>query len=103
MRYKPSPLPSVRSPQLPASATSKRRKLHNDPLGSSLALRIGTRVRALRMAAEASGGDLALASGVSRSLLSRIEHGQVSPSLESLDRIARGLKVPLARIFEERD
>lgn len=94
-----SPLPSVRAPRLPASVTRAR------PLRSALvkrsqsALRIGTQVRALRMAAGTSAGALALTAGVSRSMLSRIENGLVSPSVETLDRIAQGLHVPVSRFF----
>ena len=51
------------------------------------------------MAAGTSGGDLAQRSGISRSMLSRIEHGLVSPSVETLERIARGMDVPIARFF----
>lgn len=32
-------------------------------------------------------------------MLSRIEHGLVSPSVETLDRIAGGLRVPISRFF----
>lgn len=34
-------------------------------------------------------------------MLSRIEHGLVSPSVETLDRIARGLGVPVSRFFSD--
>lgn len=51
------------------------------------------------MATGASAGHLAQTSGVSRSMLSRIERGLVSPSVETLDRIARGLHVPVSRFF----
>jgi transcriptional regulator with XRE-family HTH domain len=51
------------------------------------------------MAADMSAGELALASGVSRSMLSRIENGLVSPSVETLDRIAQALHVPVSRFF----
>lgn len=51
------------------------------------------------MAASTSAGALALATGVSRSMLSRIENGLVSPSVETLDRIAQGLHVPVSRFF----
>ncbi|MDM0008447.1 XRE family transcriptional regulator [Variovorax sp. J22G73] len=56
-------------------------------------------MRALRMAAGTSGGDLASVAGVSRSMLSRIERGLVSPSVETLDRLASGLHVPVSRFF----
>ncbi|WP_012747119.1 XRE family transcriptional regulator [Variovorax paradoxus] len=63
------------------------------------AARIGAQVRALRMAAEMSAGSLAKASGVSASMLSRIERGLVSPSVETLERVAQGLHVPVSRFF----
>lgn len=62
-------------------------------------MRIGAQVRALRMAAGISAGELAQRSGISRSMLSRIEHGLVSPSVEKLDGLAGGLNVPIARFF----
>ncbi|RCW65107.1 helix-turn-helix domain-containing protein [Pseudorhodoferax soli] len=67
----------------------------------SLVTRLGVQVRSLRMGSGLSGQDLALASGVSRSMLSRIERGQVSPSVDTLGCIARGLGVPIARFFAE--
>ncbi|CAN7360622.1 XRE family transcriptional regulator [Variovorax paradoxus] len=51
------------------------------------------------MAAEMSAGSLAKASGVSASMLSRIERGLVSPSVETLERVAQGLHVPVSRFF----
>ncbi|RRH87645.1 XRE family transcriptional regulator [Variovorax beijingensis] len=65
------------------------------------AARIGAQVRALRMAAEVSGGELAKTSGISASLLSRIERGLVSPSVETLERLAQGLHVPTSRFFSD--
>ncbi|MDR6890749.1 transcriptional regulator with XRE-family HTH domain [Variovorax sp. 3319] len=51
------------------------------------------------MAAEVSGGELAKTSGISASMLSRIERGLVSPSVETLERLAQGLHVPVSRFF----
>ncbi|WPH24456.1 helix-turn-helix domain-containing protein [Variovorax paradoxus] len=65
------------------------------------ATRIGAQVRALRMAAGVSGGALAQASGISASMLSRIERGLVSPSVETLERLAQGLHVPVSRFFSD--
>lgn len=56
-------------------------------------------MRTLRLAAGTSAGKLAETAGVSRSMLSRIEHGLTSPSVETLDRIALGLGVPVSRFF----
>ena len=51
------------------------------------------------MAAEVSGGALAKTSGISSSMLSRIERGLVSPSVQTLERLANGLGVPTSRFF----
>lgn len=51
------------------------------------------------MAAGMSAGALAQVSGISASMLSRIERGLVSPSVETLERLARGLHVPVSRFF----
>ncbi|WPG41284.1 XRE family transcriptional regulator [Variovorax sp. EBFNA2] len=53
------------------------------------------------MAAELSGGELAKTSGISASMLSRIERGLVSPSVETLERLAQALHVPTSRFFSD--
>ncbi|WPH20089.1 helix-turn-helix domain-containing protein [Variovorax paradoxus] len=53
------------------------------------------------MAAEVSGGELAKISGISASMLSRIERGLVSPSVETLECLAQGLHVPTSRFFSD--
>lgn len=53
------------------------------------------------MASGASGGKLAENAGISRSLLSRIERGLVSPSVRTLERIAQGLDVAISRFFTQ--
>lgn len=60
-------------------------------------------MRALRAATDVSGGALAQASGISASMLSRIERGLVSPSVDTLDRLAESLRVPVSRLFAERE
>ncbi|WP_093082306.1 helix-turn-helix domain-containing protein [Variovorax sp. OV084] len=68
---------------------------------SPSAARIGAQVRTLRIAADMSGGALAQGSGISSSMLSRIERGLVSPSVETLERLAQGLHVPMSRFFSD--
>ncbi|SEM05518.1 transcriptional regulator, XRE family with cupin sensor [Variovorax sp. YR750] len=51
------------------------------------------------MAAGLSAGQLASASEISASMLSRIERGLVSPSVETLERLAHSLRVPVSRFF----
>lgn len=96
-----SPLPTARPLKLPASISHARPALKTRPARSAAALLIGNQLRALRMAAGTSGGELAGSSGISRSMISRIERGLVSPSVETLGRIARGLDVSISRFFTD--
>lgn len=98
-RHVASPLPSARPLRLPASVLRPHVPAASRPARSASASRIGTQMRALRMAAGLSASELAQRSGVSNSMLSRIERGLVSPSVETLDRIAGGLEVPTSRFF----
>jgi transcriptional regulator with XRE-family HTH domain len=93
-----SPLPTLRPLRLPASLLASSRAPAM-PARSGPVSRIGAQIKALRIASGASGGELARTSGISRSMLSRIERGLVSPSVETLDRIAGGLDVSMARFF----
>jgi transcriptional regulator with XRE-family HTH domain len=47
-------------------------------------------------------GDLARTIGLSKSALSQIESGKINPSLDTLRRLAEGLKITLASLFETR-
>ena len=60
---------------------------------------IGTQVRELRRHADLSIGDLASAAGISTGMLSKIETGQISASLSSLQAIAGALAVPITTLF----
>ncbi|MBS0339445.1 MAG: helix-turn-helix transcriptional regulator [Proteobacteria bacterium] len=68
---------------------------------SASAARIGSQVRTLRMATGISGNVLAKRSDISPSVLSRIEHGLIGASVETLERIAGGLGVPVSRLFSD--
>jgi len=67
---------------------------------TSLNERIAQRVRDLRTAASLSLDGLSQRCGVSRSMLSLIERGETSPTAVVLDKLAAGLGVPLASLFE---
>jgi transcriptional regulator with XRE-family HTH domain len=73
----------------------------------SLEQAIGAQVRAHRARLGLKAADLAAAAGVSGSLMSKIETGQVSASLSTLQAVAQALNVPLAQFFaaaeEQRD
>jgi transcriptional regulator with XRE-family HTH domain len=62
---------------------------------------IGERLRALRQQRGLSQGDIEKASGLMRSYISRVEHGHTVPSLETLERFAAALGVPLYQLFYE--
>ena len=62
--------------------------------------RIAGRVRALRAGRDLSLDALAAGSGVSRSMLSLIERGEISPTAVVLNKVATGLGVSLATLFE---
>jgi transcriptional regulator with XRE-family HTH domain len=69
-----------------------------DDLGA-LSARIGRTVRTERAAQSWSLGDLARASGLSKTILARIERGDGNPSVETLWRISQALRVPLGALL----
>jgi transcriptional regulator with XRE-family HTH domain len=62
--------------------------------------RIAERVRELRAAQRLSLDALAKKCGVSRSMISLIERGESSPTAVVLEKLAAGLNVPLASLFD---
>ena len=64
-------------------------------------LAIGSALRSLREQRELSARQLALASSVSAAMISRIENGQVSPSISTLTALSAALDVPLISLFKE--
>ena len=63
----------------------------------------GEQVRALRIARRLTAAALAEQCDVSRSLVSQIETGRISPSLDVVRRLAAALGVPIAALFGPRD
>lgn len=67
---------------------------------------LGSQVRALRRGHDLSVADLAAAAHISGGMLSKIENGQISASLGTLQAIAAVLSVPISQLFarfEERE
>ena len=73
----------------------------------SIAESIGNQVRNLRRKLDLTGAELADQAGLSAGMLSKIENGAVSASIDSLEALARALNVPLTTFFasheEQRD
>jgi transcriptional regulator with XRE-family HTH domain len=73
----------------------------NAPAESSRALEraLGARIRFIRREQDLSVLDLSSAANISAGMLSKIENGQISPSLSTLQSIANALKVSLSMLF----
>ena len=65
-----------------------------------LEVAIGRRIRDVRTRRGLTVTALAGASGLSIGMLSKVEHGQISPSLTTLETIANALSIPMASLFE---
>jgi transcriptional regulator with XRE-family HTH domain len=77
-------------------ATGSGAPVHAD---RSLERAIGAQVRLLRRAHDLSVSDLASAASISTGMLSKIENGQISPSLSTIQAIAAALAVPITNLF----
>ncbi len=64
---------------------------------------IGRRLRKLREEKNLSQGDIEKRTGLLRCYISRVENGHTVPSLETLERLASALEVPLYQLFFEGD
>jgi transcriptional regulator with XRE-family HTH domain len=62
---------------------------------------IGRRLRKLRDEKNLSQGDIEKRTGLLRCYISRVENGHTVPSLETLERLASALEVPLYQLFYE--
>ena len=64
---------------------------------------IGTHLRKLREDKKLSQGDIEERTGLLRCYISRVENGHTVPSLETLERLASALEIPLYQLFYEGD
>jgi transcriptional regulator with XRE-family HTH domain len=62
---------------------------------------IGDRIRDLRWDRRLKQGELARRAGIAQNTLSRIELGEATPSVPTLEKLARGLSVDLSDLLEE--
>src|SRR5215470_5131910 len=60
---------------------------------------IAERLRQLREAKNLSQGDIEKRTGLLRCYLSRVENGHTVPAIETLEKIARALEVPMYQLF----
>lgn len=64
-------------------------------------LQLGTRIRSLRQARHLTLRDVAEHAGVTESFLSQVERDVTSPSIATVQRIARALDLSIAQLFAE--
>jgi len=60
---------------------------------------IGDRLRALREEKHFSQGDIEKKTGLLRCYISRVENGHTVPAIETLEKMARALEVPMYQLF----
>jgi transcriptional regulator with XRE-family HTH domain len=60
---------------------------------------IGDRLRVLREEKKFSQGDIEKRTGLLRCYISRVENGHTVPAIETLEKLARALEVPLYQLF----
>jgi len=62
---------------------------------------IGERLRALREQKKLSQGDIEKRTGLIRAYVSRVENGHTVPAIETLEKFARALEVPMYQLFHD--
>lgn len=62
---------------------------------------IGDRLRVLREQKHLSQGDIERKTGLLRCYISRVENGHTVPSIDTLEKLARALEIPLYQLFYE--
>jgi transcriptional regulator with XRE-family HTH domain len=66
-------------------------------------MQIGAKLRELRLAKNLSQGDIQKRTGLFCCYTSRVEHGHTVPSIETLEKYAHALEIPLYRLFTDED
>jgi len=64
---------------------------------------IGDRLRELRVEKKLSQGDIENRTGLVRPYISRVEHNHSVPTIETLEKFARALEVPMYELFYDGD
>ncbi|WP_304308397.1 helix-turn-helix domain-containing protein [Pseudacidovorax intermedius] len=98
--HRASPLPQTTPicipPRLLATGRTPKRGLEG-----SMGRQIGAHVRIHRERLGLSMSELARVCGLSLSMLSRVERGLVSPSIQALAQIASALRVSMAELLDD--
>jgi transcriptional regulator with XRE-family HTH domain len=68
-------------------------------IGKEINMIIGDRLRTLREQKKLSQGDIEKRTGLLRCYISRVENGHTVPAVETLEKMARALEIPLYQLF----
>lgn len=79
--------------------TTPSTKPKKEAEGERISMSIGARIRKLRAKKGLSQGDIERTTGLLRCYTSRVENGHTVPSLETLERFAAALDLPLHELF----
>lgn len=78
-------------------------EMRSSPLGSDDTERgnmvIGDRLKTLREAKNFSQGEIEKRTGLLRCYISRVENGHTVPAIDTLEKLARALEVPMYQLF----
>ena len=64
-------------------------------------MEIGAKLRELRLAKNLSQGDIEKRTGLFRCYISRVENGYTVPTVDTLEKFAHALEIPLYRLFTD--
>jgi transcriptional regulator with XRE-family HTH domain len=64
---------------------------------------IGDKLKALRAPKRMSQGDVERRTGLLRCYITRVENGHTVPSVDTLERLAQALEVPMYKLFTDDD
>ena len=64
-------------------------------------MKIGTTIRGYRLQKGYSQGDIEKRTGLLRCYLSRVENGHTVPGVDTIEKLARALEVPMYRLFTD--
>jgi transcriptional regulator with XRE-family HTH domain len=64
---------------------------------------IAETLKALRIQKNLSQGDVEKRTGLIRCYISRVENGHTVPSVDTLEKFARALEIPMYRLFTDED
>jgi transcriptional regulator with XRE-family HTH domain len=64
---------------------------------------IGDRLKALRESKDMSQGDIEKRTGLLRCYISRVENGHTVPAIETLEKLAHAMEIPMYQLFWDGD